>query len=171
MDLAALAPPGVRVLPREHGTWAMLLVPWAVGWGVARRFEPKELLLLVAMVSLFVAHAHLMAWRRLCLSGRAGTREAVAARRLLLVFAALGAVTTLPLLPRGASLVPRADALALLAVVAAVLAGGSLALVGQREDRRLPGQVLAATGLSLAGPAAYAVPAGRSTGSPSPSGS
>lgn len=157
MALAALVPPGVRVLPKEHGTWAMLLVPWAVGWGIARRFEPKELLLVVAAVSIFLGHSHLMAWRRLALSGRSKTREAVAARRLVLVFAALGAVATLPLLPHGTSVWPRADALALLALVAAVLAGGSLALVGRRVDRALPGQVLAASGLSLSGPAAYAV--------------
>jgi hypothetical protein len=157
MPLAALPPPGVRVLPKEHGAWAMLLVPWAVGWGLARRFEPKELLLLVAAVGIFAAHSHLMAWRRLTLSGRSATREAVASRKLGLVFAALGALATLPLLPRGAGVVPRADVLVLLTVVAAVLAGGSFALVGRRLDRAWPGQALAATGLSLTGPAAYAV--------------
>jgi len=135
----------------------MLLVPWAVGWGVARRFDPKELLLLVAAVSVFIAHSHLMAWRRLSVSGRSASGEVVAERRLALMLFALGAVATLPLLPRGAGLVPRADALAGLVAVALVLVAGSLGLVGRRADRALPGQILAALGLPLIAPAAYAV--------------
>lgn len=138
----------------------MLIVPWAVGWGVARRFEPKGFLLLIAAVAVFVAHSHLMAWRRLSVSRRSDAREAAVERRLALVFAALGAAAALPLLPRGAGLVPRADALALLGTVAIVLAGASLTLVGRRVDRGLPGQVLAAGALSLTAPAAYAVARG-----------
>jgi hypothetical protein len=138
----------------------MLLVPWAVGWGVARRWEAKELLLLLAAVGVFTSHAHLMAWRRLALAGRSRTPEAVGSRRLALVFGALGGVAILPLLLRGPGLAPGADALMLLAIVGLALAGGSLALVGRRVDRALPGQVLAAIGLPLTGPAAYAVARG-----------
>jgi hypothetical protein len=130
----------------------MLLVPWAVGWGVARRWEAKELLLLLAAVGVFTSHAHLMAWRRLALAGRSRTPEAVGSRRLALVFGALGGVAILPLLLRGPGLAPGADALMLLAIVGLALAGGSLALVGRR--------VLAAIGLPLTGPAAYAVARG-----------
>ncbi|MBI1734680.1 MAG: YwiC-like family protein [Candidatus Rokubacteria bacterium] len=38
----------IRVLPREHGTWAMLLAPWLVGVGVARRVDVGAVLLVVA---------------------------------------------------------------------------------------------------------------------------
>jgi hypothetical protein len=138
----------------------MLLVPWAVGWGLARRWEPKEFLLLLSAVSLFTAHAHLMAWRRLAVTGRSRTPEAAASGRLALVLAALGAVVILPLLPRGSGPAPRADALVALALVALALSAGSLTLVGRRVDRALPGQILAAMGLPLTGPAAYAVAGG-----------
>jgi len=42
-----------RILPKEHGTWAMLLVPWAIGCGIARRLAWQDLLLLVAMLLFF----------------------------------------------------------------------------------------------------------------------
>jgi YwiC-like protein len=153
MTFARLAPPGVRVLPKEHGTWAMLLVPWAVGCGVARALPASELLLLIAAVSFFLAHTHLMTWRRLSIIGRSGTAQAPAERRLVIVFGVIGVAAALPLVPDLAGL-------GLLVLLGAALIAASLALVSQRADRALPGQILAATGLSLTAPAAYWVARG-----------
>jgi YwiC-like protein len=153
MTPVRLAPLRVRVLPKEHGTWAMLLVPWVVGWGVARAFPVSELLLLIAAVSVFLAHTHLVTWRRLSVIGRADTAEARAERRLVLVFGVIGVVAGLPLVAGPVELL-------LLAVIAGALVVTSLALVGRRVDRALPGQLLAATGLSLTAPAAYWVARG-----------
>ena len=93
------APPtATRLLPKEHGTWAMLLVPWAVGWGVSGPATLRQILLLVAAVSLFLAHAQLLAWYRLRAAARADLWAAAAARRLLLILTALGLAAAVPLM-------------------------------------------------------------------------
>jgi YwiC-like protein len=141
-------PPIAHVLPKEHGTWAMLLVPWAVGCGVAGRVEARQLLLLASAVSLFLAHTHFMRWVRLYVGARSDPSAVAAARRLFQVFAAVGAALSVPLLTR------RLAGLVLFGAVAGVLVAVSSWLVAKRLDHALPGQTLAAVGLSLASPAA-----------------
>jgi len=110
--------------------------------------EAWEILLLASAVSLFLAHTHFMTWVRLRLRARSDPAAAAAARRLVLVFAAVGVALSVPLLTR------RLVGLLLFGAVAGVLTAVSLWLVAKRLDHALPGQVLAAVGLSLASPAA-----------------
>src|SRR3990172_10692468 len=42
-------------IPKEHGAWAMLVMPCMVGVGVAGRVVPEALLFLLAAVFLFAA--------------------------------------------------------------------------------------------------------------------
>jgi YwiC-like protein len=153
MSPLVLVPPGVRVFPKEHGTWAMLLVPWAVGCGVARTLDGKAILLLLAAVSLFLAHSQLMTWRRLTLLPRSDPGQTAAAVRVTIVLGAIGLAAAAPLIawPLG---------FLLLAAVAGVLIATSFVLIGRRADRTLPAQVLAAMGLPITAPAAYAIAAG-----------
>ncbi len=144
-----------RILPKEHGTWAMLLVPWAVGCGVARRLAPPDLLLLAAMLLLFLAHTQLLTWLRLRLVAASDPAALGRARGLFLVLAGAGGVAILPLLARS-----RLTALPALGAIAGALAAASLYLVYRRLDHGLAGQVLAPAGLALSAPAAYSVARG-----------
>lgn len=147
-----------RLLPKEHGTWAMLLVPWAIGWGVGGPATLRQILLLVAVVSLFLAHAQLLAWYRLRAAARPDLWAAAAARRLLLILTALGLAAAVPLM--GAMPLARLMPLVGIGALAAALTGASLGLVTRRLDHALPGQMLAAAGLPLSAPAAYYVAGG-----------
>src|SRR3989338_5184304 len=143
-----------RLLPKEHGTWAMLLVPWAVGWGVGGSATLRQILLLVAAVSLFLAHAQLLAWYRRRAAARPDLWAAAAARRLLLILTALGLAAAVPLMVA----MPLARLMPLVGIgaLAAALTGASLGLVTRRLDHALPGQMLAAVGLGAFSPLALA---------------
>jgi YwiC-like protein len=154
MSAVLLGAPGVRVFPKEHGTWAMLLVPWAVGCGVARTLDGKQILLLVAAVSFFLAHSQLMSWRRLTLIARSDPRQRAAAVRLAIVLGVIGLAAAAPLLmawPLG---------FLVLAAGAGILVVASFTLIDRRADRTLPAQLLAAIGLPVTAPAAYSIAAG-----------
>lgn len=144
------------LLPREHGTWAMLGVPWAVGVGVAGGFGGADLLLLAALLAAFLAHVQVMQWARLGLALRPDPAALLQARRLAALLGAAAALAASPLL-----LTHRRVALLAFAGLGVALTAAGVALVRARRDRALAGQVLAALSLSLAAPAAYYV--GRAT--------
>ena len=144
-----------RLLPREHGTWGMLLVPWAIGVGVARRLAWPDLLLLAAMLLFFLAHNQLLVWLRLRLVPASDPDARARARGLLLLLTAAGGVVLLPVLARA-----RPAPLLALGALAAVPAAASLYLVYRRLDHGLAGQILAPAGLALSAPAAYALARG-----------
>ena len=135
-----------RILPKEHGTWAMLLVPWAIGCGVARRLTGPDLLLLAAMLAFFLAHNQLLTWLRLRLVAASDSGTLGRARGLFLILAGAGGVAFLPLLALGG--------------IAGALVAVSLYLVYRRLDHGLAGQILAPAGLALSAPAAYSVARG-----------
>lgn len=135
-----------RLLPREHGTWAMLAVPWAVGCGIAGRVTVGSVMLLAGSVALFMAHNQLVAWYR----ARPGSATRSAAGWWLLALGGLGLAVMAPV---AVAFPP--SLLAGLAAAGVLLAGASLALVARRLDHALPGQALAAIGLPLNAPAAY----------------
>jgi hypothetical protein len=138
------------ILPKEHGTWAMLLVPWATGAGVARQLGAAEIVLLAALLSAFMAHTQLANHERLRLARRPDPAALGRARRLALGFAGLAAAAALPLV-----VVRERTALLLFGLLGLALTAATLALVRARRDRGLPGQVLAAVALPLAAPTAY----------------
>jgi hypothetical protein len=139
-------------LPREHGAWAMLYVPFALGVAVAGRINGAAWLLLLATTALFIARESLLVWWR----ARRRGREAVDAGRLLLVYLALAAVAGLPLLFvwRLGWLVP----MGLAGVLLLIINGQQAA---QLEERSLGNELLAICGLTLTAPASYYVARGR----------
>lgn len=144
----------VRILPREHGTWAMLLVPWATGSGVSGRVDAGHLILLIAALAFFLAHNHVVTWFRGVVAARVD-RTATAAASLAAVFGLVGLVASLALVLRVGP-----APLVLYAVAAGVLLAASLELVRRRLDHALPGQFLAALGLPLVAPVAWTIGAG-----------
>jgi len=50
--------------PREHGTWGMFFVPFAVGWLAAGRTSIAVLLLLVSAAAVFLSRENLLFWWR-----------------------------------------------------------------------------------------------------------
>jgi hypothetical protein len=145
------------VLPKEHGTWAMLLVPWLVGIGVGRRAGAPEVLLLVAMLLAFLAQHQLATWLRRRRPGNPDPTSADRARGLGVALLALAALAGIPALARVG------PPLLVLGGMAGALAGAALLPVQRRRERALPGQVLAAIALPLGAAAGHAVARGALT--------
>ncbi|MBI4299863.1 MAG: YwiC-like family protein, partial [Chloroflexi bacterium] len=55
MAAAMALSPWKTLIPKEHGAWAMLLVPFVIGAAVAGRWDLKVTLLLVSVLCLYVA--------------------------------------------------------------------------------------------------------------------
>lgn len=142
-------------LPREHGTWAMLLVPWAVGCGVGRGFGAKDAILLLATLAAFLAHAQIVGWFRLARTPTADVAGLARARTHAVTLAAIA-------LAAGGALVAgwRLVGLVPFGIAGAGMAAAGLTLVHQRQERALPGQILAAVALAFAAPAAHYVARG-----------
>lgn len=138
-------------LPKEHGAWAMLYVPFVLGWLVAGRTTSAVFLLLLATSALFISRESLLIWWRAQQRGRSAPREA----RLLVSYLALALLSGLPLLWvwRLYALVP----LGLVGVLLLLLNGRQGA---QLEERTLGNELLAIGGLTLTAPAAYYVARG-----------
>lgn len=130
----------------------MLLVPWAIGCGVGRRFGWSAGILLLATLAAFLAQAQVVAWLR---HGRGpGADPAGLARaRTASFILAIAALVAAGILIVGW----RLTGLVVFGVAGAALAGTGLVLARRRQERALPAQVLAAVGLALAAPAAHYV--------------
>lgn len=140
------------MIPREHGAWAMLLVPLAIGWGVGGWGGPEVVLFLFACLSLFLARYPLTIIVRAKL-GRlrnlpAGTRlwfGIYTAFFLLFTFPLIFYYRLWLLLPLGAL------SLALLLL--------SLYLLRARRERTEGGELLGVGVLTMTAPGAYYVAA------------
>jgi hypothetical protein len=144
-----------QFFPKEHGTWAMLLVPWAIGCGVARQTDVKELLLFVAMLMFFLAQNQISNWRRLRFAISPDPLAFARVRNLFLIFSVGGIGAALPLIT-----LYHLTALFYFGVIAAALLIVTMILVDRKLDRSLAGQVLASAGLSMSAPLAYFVARG-----------
>lgn len=138
-------------LPREHGAWAMLYVPFVLGVAVAGKINWAVLLLLLATTALFISREALRVWWR----ARTREREDTEAGRLLLCYLALAAAAGWPLLFawRRFWLVP----LGLVGVVLLLINGKQATRL---EERALGSELLAICGLTLTAPASYYVARG-----------
>lgn len=138
-------------LPREHGAWAMLYVPFAVAALVAWTWSVRLLLLLVSVTFVFIARESLLAWWR----SRNRGREDFQARRFMIGYLLLAALFGMPIVAgyKLYWLVPIAVATAALLVINAQQAV-------RREDRTISGEIMAIAGLTLTAPAAYYVSLG-----------
>jgi hypothetical protein len=137
----------------------MLIVPWAIGWGVAGAASSGPLLLLAAALALFLAHGQLLGWSRWRTAGRPALPAFRRTRWLTLLLGALGLGMAGPLLLGESSL-----RLGAVGALAAAATAASVLLVRRRLDHALSGQLLAAVALPLAAPASYYVAGGRHDG-------
>jgi YwiC-like protein len=138
-------------LPREHGAWAMLYVPFVLGIAVAGRFTWPALLLLLSTTALFISRESLLVWWR----ARIRNRQAHDAARMLVLYLAGAAAFGLPLIFvwRLYLLLPIG-----LIGVALLLINGRQAT--QLEERSIAAELLAICGLTLTAPAAHYVARG-----------
>ncbi|MFY9555550.1 MAG: YwiC-like family protein [Blastocatellia bacterium] len=133
-------------LPREHGAWAMLYVPFAVGTVVAKTVSLRQLLLLLSVTFVFIARESLLTWWRACNR----QREDVEARRFMIGYLALAGLLGAPLV-----------FFYQLYWLAALGLGTMLLLVAngqqavRRKDRTIVGELMAIAGLTMTAPAAY----------------
>lgn len=133
-------------VPKEHGAWAMLYVPFVLGVLVAGRVTLATLWTLLAMTALFFARETLWRLRR----ARAKQRPAAALGPALGVEAAV-VVSCGSLLVFSHALlwfVP-------LGVAALLVLVFNLERTEQREERSIASQLVAIAGFAMAAPAAY----------------
>ena len=133
-------------IPREHGAWAMLYVPFALGALVAGRPSAALLWLLLGVTALFFARETLIRRGRARRHGRADSRL----RRVLAVQA--GAITV-----AGVALLVgwRLYGLVPVALAAGLLLAANLEQAAERQERGLGTELLAVLGLALAAPSAH----------------
>jgi hypothetical protein len=140
-------------LPREHGAWAMLYVPFGVGVLAAWSGPVRLLLLFLSMTFVFIARESLLAWRR----SRDHGREDFAARRFMIAYLLAAAFFGVPLLA-----VYKLYWLAPIAIATLILLAVNAQQAIRREDRTVGGELIAIAGLTLTAPAAYYVSTGAS---------
>jgi hypothetical protein len=133
-------------LPREHGAWAMLYIPFLLGILVAGRGGWPVVLLLIAATALFISRESLLVWWR----ARRRGRDSQSAGGTLLIYLFIAAVCALPLVLiwRLYGLIPLG-----LAGVALLVINGKHATA--LEDRTIGNEILAIIGLTSTAPAAY----------------
>jgi len=133
-------------LPKEHGAWVMLYVPFALGVAVAGRVNWPVLLLLLTTTAAFISRESLLIYWR----ARARGRDGAEARRTLFLYLALAAAFGSPLI----------FAFNLFWLILPGLIGAALLLINGKqatrmEERGMKGEILAITGLTMTAPAAY----------------
>lgn len=140
-----------RVLvPREHGAWAMWLVPGIVGMALAGREWGLSAALLVAALCLFWARYPLWLWAKS--KWRAFPASALPST---VAIAAAGAAIGLVV-----AFVYRREALLAFGAAGVVAVGAHMLLTARGWDRGLAAESMGIAGLGLAGPAAYYAGAG-----------
>ncbi len=134
--------------PKEHGAWAMLFVPFAVGVIVAGSFPARAWLITLAVTAVFISRPSLHAWWR---ARRQGRTDKDSFRALIVCFG-FAAACGLPLLviDKLLGLIPLGAASVLLLAINAEQAT-------RREDRAVANEILAIAGLTLTAPIAYYV--------------
>ncbi|MCI0487580.1 MAG: YwiC-like family protein [Blastocatellia bacterium] len=135
-------------LPKEHGAWVMLYVPFVVGALVAGSFSLRVLLLLSSVTFVFIARESLIVWWR----ARSRGQSRPSSLRLMLIYLGLAALSGVPLV-----FIYRLYITVPLGFVALVLLGVNAEQAVRREDRTIFGEVMAILGLTLTAPAAYYV--------------
>jgi hypothetical protein len=139
-------------IPKEHGAWAMLYVPYVVGalsaGAAALAHVPELLLLLAAVTALFLGRESLLAWLRRRDRGQESGAAARATRWQLggagaCAAALLATRPPWPVLPLG--------------ILGGLVLGIHVVQMRRREARTVLGEILAIVGLTLAAPAAFLV--------------
>jgi len=145
------------VLPREHGSWGILLVPFVTGVAVTGEWNLPALLALVAIVAVFLGRPSL----ELLIAGKGGlpspSERAVAVKGCVL-FAGLATAATVPLLAVYGRW--------LLLWLAMVAVGAFAVYLGWHDERKRAArggaeQLAATFGLTLTSLAGYGAALGR----------
>jgi hypothetical protein len=139
-------------LPKEHGAWAMLYVPFILGVAVAGSVNWPVLLLLLSATAVFISRESLLVYWR----ARARGRDAAEAGRTFLLYLALAAAFGAPLI----------FANKLFWLIPLGLIGAALLLINGKqatrmEERGTAGEIMAIGGLTMTAPAAYYAASGR----------
>jgi len=138
------------ILPREHGAWAVLVVPALSASILTQSLSANFLLFMLAALMVFMSHAPLQIVFREFSDSPHQREKYVQARFWADAYLALAFVFILPVLLRGyVRLIP----IGLLALAA--LAGTYF--MTRNSPRSIPGDLVAVVGLTLSGPAAYYV--------------
>jgi hypothetical protein len=133
-------------LPREHGAWAMLYVPFAVGALVAWGAPLRLLFLALSVTFVFIARESLLIWWR----ARSRGQQNNEALRFMLSYLALAGVFGAPLL-----FVYHLYWFVTMGLAALVLLTINARQAVRRKDRTIGGEMMAIAGLTLTAPAAY----------------
>lgn len=152
------------ILPSEHGSWSLMIVPFLTGAGVAAAVGAADpsavagvVLCLVAVLALFLARQPLTLWIRI--AGGKGPKSRLPEARfwaLLLGLTGAGAGTGLLALGRWPLL--------WLAIPAAAVLAITLVLQTAKGPRLLLTELVGVAGLALGAPAAYVSASGRLDG-------
>ncbi len=147
------------VMPTEHGSWPWLLVPFAVGAGIAGRFNLPVWLTLIGALAAFFMRQPMTVWLR-ARRGKARAADGPIAAGWVLTFALAGllALIGLIVLKRGAMLVLLWPFLAILALYLIA------ARYGRAGLRSLWMELAGAGALSMMAPAAAIAGNGRVIG-------
>lgn len=139
-------------LPREHGAWAVVLVPFAVGSFFSPQPTIELFLLFAAVMGFFLAHVPVRTIIRER-SGRTRKQALPDERRWAAIALGIACIAGVILMNRGFSL------LGVIAAAGVVSFLGNLVLM--RKNRpSLVADLVAVLGLTLSGPAAYYVATG-----------
>jgi hypothetical protein len=124
---------GKPPLPREHGAWGILLIPFATAVGVSGVFDLKVALLLASVLCFYVARASYLKqnwkWTVVLLAGSAACTAVLLLQARLWWLVALGAAAT--------------------------------PLAFRRTERSIAVQLISVAGLTLTAPAAWYAATGR----------
>jgi hypothetical protein len=139
-------------LPKEHGAWVMLYVPFVLGVAVAGRVNWPVLLLLLSATAVVISRESLLVYWR----ARARGRDAAESGRTLLLYLALTAAFGSPLIL----------AFELFWLIPLGVIGAALLLINGRqatrmEERSTMSEIMAIGGLTMTAPAAYYAASGR----------
>ncbi len=141
---------GPPPIPKEHGAWAVLLVPLLIGVSVGKAADFQWLYLLCAALAVFMSYVPAKVVMRNFTGHTQPALKVYQATFWLCVYAGLALLFLAPLLARGRwTLLP-------LGALAVLFFFGSF-LAAERYPRSLAGDLLAVLGLTLTAPAAYYV--------------
>ncbi|MDP2886439.1 MAG: YwiC-like family protein [Ignavibacteria bacterium] len=138
------------IIPKEHGSWAVLLVPLVVGANVSGIASPSFVFLSFSVIATFLAYLPIEMVLRSKLGISSGSEEHQAARFWSIAYLSAGLLFVLPLLLEGYW------ALAAIGVLAAISFLVRFFL-GIGRTRNVGSDLVAVAGLTLTAPSAYYV--------------
>jgi hypothetical protein len=142
------------IITREHGSWAVLVVPMAVGITVARQYSLSELLLLFTALSAFMAYVPLQTLLRHRFVRPQNDEKLHQSKFWALAFGCLGFVSGFLLVVSGFPLLLLFGALGTISFFANFL-------LTRYFQKTIAGDLVAVAGLTLGAPSMYYVAIGR----------